>query len=596
MNSRATSQRPDGHDGGGPTEDEVGQNRLVSTDRPANGLPINLPINGFSAASSGNGASANGAAANGAVANGVAVNGAANGAAVNGAAANGAAIHVSAVHVSAVHESAATPPFPTAASPSDPNQNAVLPTEQPVSFAGRSSSGARDLRWSRWIVTRALRKLGDPRIAVVLCNGQEVCTSAEPPVARIRFRDRAATWRVAIDPRMQFGEMYSRGRLDVEGDLAAMMISLDRSLVRIGRTDVGANGPLLWLRRALYPNNAARAKQDIHRHYDLGNEFYRLWLDERMLYTCAYFAEPTMTLEQAQVAKMDHVARKLWLQPGETVIEAGCGWGALALHLARHYGVGVRAFNTSHEQIVYARARARAEGLHDRVEFVEEDWRNIRGRCDAFVSVGMLEHVRPANYQRLGDVIYGCLKPEGRGLIHSIGRNKAQPMDPWIDRHIFPGAIPPSIGQMMTIFETRDFSLLDAENLRLHYASTLRHWLSRFEQSRGTVLQMFDERFVRMWRAYLAGSLAAFEAGALQLFQVLFAPGANPRIPSTRRYQYDRTMPPAPTWFADTPIAESNAPASNAAANAASSDLPQQSGHQQNGHAPGTSAWNAATS
>ena len=247
-----------------------------------------------------------------------------------------------------------------------------------------------------------------------------------------------------------------------------------------------------------------------------------------MLYTCAYFSEPGMTIEQAQVAKMDHVARKVWLQPGETVIEAGCGWGALALHLARRYGVTVRAFNTSHEQIVYARARARAEGLHDRVEFVEDDWRNIRGCCDAFVSVGMLEHVRPANYRRLGDVIHGCLKPNGRGLIHSIGRNKPQPMDPWIERRIFPGAIPPSMSQMMTIFERHDFSLLDAENLRLHYALTLRHWLARFEQSRGQVLQMFDERFVRMWRQYLAGSLSAFRSRRLAVVSSCFRPGGEP--------------------------------------------------------------------
>ena len=472
--------------------------------------------------------------------------------------------------------------------------------------------GYPDLRWSRRVVERALRKLGNPAIAVVFWNGQEVCTSPEPPVARLRFHDRRALWRVAFDPRMQFGEMYSRGRIDVEGDIVEMMIALDRALVRSGRADFGANGPIHWFRRLTHPNTAAQAKQDIHHHYDLGNDFYRLWLDEQMLYTCAYFAEPGMTLEQAQVAKMNHVARKLWLQPGETVIEAGCGWGALALHLARKYGVTVRAFNTSHEQIIYARARARAEGLHDRVEFVEEDWRSIRGCCDAFVSVGMLEHVRPANYRRLGDVIHGCLKPGGRGLIHSIGRNRPQPMDPWIDRHIFPGAVPPAISQMTAIFESRDFSLLDAENLRLHYAITLRHWLARFEQSREQVLKMFDERFVRMWRQYLAGSLAAFEAGALQLFQVVFAPGVNNRVPSTRRYQYEAAMPPTPSGFADRAEMETPAQVPSELADVGASQnghaeiAQEENGHEQNGraqnghaqknHALGASAWNTATS
>ena len=469
-----------------------------------------------------------------------------------------------------------------------------------------ASPAHNDLPWSRRIVERALRRLGNRPLAVVLWNGQEIRTSTESPIARLRFHDRMALWRVALDPRMEFGEMYSRGRIDIDGDMTEMMISVDRALVRIGRLDIGARGPRHWLHRLFHPNTAAQAKQDIHRHYDLGNDFYRLWLDDQMLYTCAYFAVSGMSLEDAQVAKMDHVARKLWLQPGETVIEAGCGWGALALHLARCYGVTVRAFNTSHEQIVFARARARAEGLHDRVEFVEDDWRNIRGCCDAFVSVGMLEHVRPANYRRLGDVIHGCLKPAGRGLIHTIGRNKPQPMDPWIERHIFPGAIPPSLSQMMNIFEPHDFSLLDTENLRLHYALTLRHWLARFEQSRPQILEMFDERFVRMWRQYLAGSLSAFEAGGLQLFQVLFAPGANHHVPSTRRYQYEGSTP-SPSWFSDrtdkldvphSAIGQNGDANQNGhcSQNGHSQNGHRENGHSQNGQTPRSSSWNAATS
>ena len=145
----------------------------------------------------------------------------------------------------------------------------------------------------------------------------------------------------------------------------------------------------------------AGSRANIHHHYDIGDDFYRLWLDEQMLYTCAYFATPAATLEEAQRAKMDYVCRKVWLRPGETVVEAGCGWGALALHMARHYGVRVRAYNISREQIQYARRRARAEGLDDRVEFVDDDYRNIRGQFDVFVSVGMLEHVGPRPLRRV---------------------------------------------------------------------------------------------------------------------------------------------------------------------------------------------------
>jgi cyclopropane-fatty-acyl-phospholipid synthase len=254
--------------------------------------------------------------------------------------------------------------------------------------------------------------------------------------------------------------------------------------------------------------------------------------------TCAYYAEPGLTLGQAQVAKLDHVCRKLRLRPGERVLEAGCGWGGLARHMAEHYGVTVRAFNLSREQVAYARDRARSAGLADRVEFVEEDYRNATGTYDAFVSVGMLEHVGLENFGELGRVINRSLTPAGRGLIHSIGRNSPRPLDPWTEKRIFPGAYPPALSEMMGIFEPFDLSILDVENLRLHYARTLEDWLEQFERNGERVAEMFDEQFVRMWRMYLAGSIATFRVGGLQLFQVVFAREANNDIPWTRAHLY----------------------------------------------------------
>jgi cyclopropane-fatty-acyl-phospholipid synthase len=204
--------------------------------------------------------------------------------------------------------------------------------------------------------------------------------------------------------------------------------------------------------------------------------------------------------------------------------------------MARRYGVRVRAFNISREQVSYARARAAREGLGDRVEYVEDDYRNISGQYDAFVSVGMLEHVGVRNYTTLGDIARRCLAGRGRGLIHSIGRNQPGPLHPWIERRIFPGACAPSLAQMALIFEPWDLSILDVENLRLHYAQTLRHWLALYEGARERVRGMFDERFVRMWRLYLAGSVAGFTTGSLQLFQVLFAPGESNDVPLTRAH------------------------------------------------------------
>lgn len=283
------------------------------------------------------------------------------------------------------------------------------------------------------------------------------------------------------------------------------------------------------------------SRSNIHHHYDIGNDFYRLWLDrEALQYTCAYYADATMTLEQAQQAKMHHVCRKLQLKPGERVVEAGSGWGGFALFMAQHYGVRVRSFNISHEQVAWSRDWAKSRNLGERVEFVEDDFRNISGRCDAFVSVGMLEHVGVGNYRQLGALISRVLTKEGRGLVHTIGRDRPQPLNPWIAKRIFPGAYPPTLREMTDIFEPNGLSVLDVENLRLHYARTLEHWLERYEENLDSVESMFDPDFVRAWRLYLAGSNRAFVHGTLQLFQVLFSRSGMNTIPRTRAHLYAR--------------------------------------------------------
>jgi len=397
------------------------------------------------------------------------------------------------------------------------------------------------------IARRVLRQIGSPPLELILPGGESVRANGTPPRCRIVIRDRGIFWRLLLDPLYYFAEGYASGRIDVEGDLLTPLRVVNEYM------SIPAADRPRWFhgrpRSRRHANTLSGARDNIHRHYDLGNAFYRLWLDERMLYTCAYFRDPSMTLEDAQVAKMDHVCRKLQLQPGEQVIEAGCGWGGLALHMARNYGVHVRAYNISAEQVRYARELACQEGLDDRVEFIEDDWRNISGTCDAFVSVGMLEHVGIENYPALGEVIHRSLTPDGRGLIHTIGRNYPQQLDRWIERKIFPGAAPPTLAEMMGIFEEQDFSVLDVENIRLHYAVTLMDWLRRYEDNVDAVRDMFDEDFVRTWRLYLTSSIAAFEYGWLQLFQVVFAPGASNNVPWTRDYQYrDDDTPRGAVW------------------------------------------------
>ena len=210
----------------------------------------------------------------------------------------------------------------------------------------------------------------------------------------------------------------------------------------------------------------------------------------------------------------------------------------LARFFAKNYGVKMRSYNISKEQLAYAREKAKREGLDGQIEYIEDDYRNASGECDVFVSVGMLEHVGQDNYKELGAVVDRVLKPNGRGLIHSIGRNSPALMNAWIEKRIFPGAYPPSIKEMMDIFEPHNFSVLDVENIRLHYARTLEHWLERFDNHEEQIAEHFDENFVRAWRLYLSGSIAAFTTGELQLFQVVFSRQQNNEVPWTRAHLY----------------------------------------------------------
>lgn len=381
-----------------------------------------------------------------------------------------------------------------------------------------------------------LRSMGEPPVRIRLWNGDEVGCAAGSEVARVRIANRKSLFKLLVDPEFQFGECFSNGMLEVEGDLVKLLAVLMRGL---GRYSSALRQFVDWTRRR-HTNTLAHSRDNIHAHYDLGNEFYKLWLDPQLSYTCAYFPTQSTTLAQAQVAKMDLVCRKLRLQPGETVVEAGCGWGALALHMAMHYGVKVKAFNISREQMAYARERAKNEGVSDRVEFIEDDYRNIDGKCDAFVSVGMLEHVGRDNYHELGRVIDRVLTPGGRGLLHSIGLVRPAPLNAWIEKRIFPGANPPSLRQMLDVLEPSGFSVLDVENLRLHYALTLKCWRENYESAIDQVERMYGERFVRIWRVYLSGSQAAFECGQLQLFQVVFGRSESNQVPWTRAYLYDK--------------------------------------------------------
>ncbi len=389
----------------------------------------------------------------------------------------------------------------------------------------------------KWLLRNLIKTIGDPPLRVVLWDGKEIFRTDPEPNTGMIIHSRAALWRLLSNPGLQFGDEYCAGHIDVEGGLVNFVETLHRARPLLSDTSHLKRLVMALLNRPRR-NTLLGSRENIQHHYDIGNDFYRLWLDQELQYTCAYFPDPGMSLEAAQVAKVDHVCRKLQLKPGEQVVEAGCGWGATALHMARHYGVSVKAFNISHEQIVAARQLAKAEGLQSQVEFIEDDYRNITGRFDAFVSIGMLEHVGVEHYRDLGEVINRTLSPSGRGLIHSIGQTQAEAFNAWVEKRIFPGAYPPTLQQMLSVLEPWAFSVLDVENLRLHYAKTTAHWLTRFEQHADEIETMFDEAFVRAWRLYLSLSIASFNTGALQLFQVLFTRRGNNDLPWSRAYLY----------------------------------------------------------
>jgi cyclopropane-fatty-acyl-phospholipid synthase len=404
-------------------------------------------------------------------------------------------------------------------------------------FASHPQDTGRPRFPDRWLAARLQRLLATVGIRVQLWDGRSSWASSRRPIGTLMIGDRPTLLGLVVNPELWFGEAYTAGRLQIQGDLEPVLESLYR---------LSAPIPSAWDRLRAHLARAitvSSARRNAHRHYDLGNDFYELWLDDQMVYTCAYFPDAASSLEEAQRHKLDLVCRKLRLRPGERVLETGSGWGALALHMARHHRVTVTAFNVSHEQVVYARDRAVCEGLSDRVEFIEDDYRSVRGRFDAFVSVGMLEHVGRRQFRDLSDVLRRTIRRDGgRGLLHFIGRDTPRPLNAWIRRRIFPGAYPPTLTEVTKeILTPSGMSVLDVENLRLHYARTLAHWSERFHAVAEQVRDTHGDEFRRAWELYLAGSEASFATGWLELFQVVFAPIESTPPFWTRAQLYDRS-------------------------------------------------------
>ena len=361
---------------------------------------------------------------------------------------------------------------------------------------------------------------------------------------KITFKTPIALRRLIFGLPIGFGEGYTNGDIEVEGDLQQLLAFPHKAPVNNfylkNLTNLSE-----WVTSKRNKNSLSGSRRNISHHYDIGNDFFKLWLDKNLQYTCSYFKDSDVDLDTSQVDKMDHICKKVDLQAGEEVLETGCGWGGLAVYAAKKYGVKVAAYNISSEQIDYARRLAEEEEVEDLVTFFDDDYRNARGTYDKFISIGMLEHVGKENYGNFSDIIKSTLKEGGRGIVHFIGKISAKKSDAWISKYIFPGEYTPVLSDILLPFEKRGLVVRDVENMRLHYAKTLDQWTERFESSSDEVREMFDENFVRMWRFYLNASSVSFKYGGLSLYQIVFTNGLDNTEELTRESLYITDSNPA---------------------------------------------------
>ena len=371
-----------------------------------------------------------------------------------------------------------------------------------------------------------------------VCSG----TPANPGVT-IRLHDPTLHWRLFLNPTLAAGEAYTDGSLTVEdGDL--------HDFLTVCCLNIGWGLPDHWLqtilnrcrlmtRRVMQYNPVGRAKKNVAHHYDLSDRLYDLFLDADRQYSCAYFGEPTDSLEQAQEQKKRHLAAKLLLQPGQRVLDIGSGWGGLGLHLARASDVEVLGVTLSEEQHKVANRRAEQDGLADVARFELTDYRQVEGEFDRIVSVGMFEHVGVNHYDEYFTKIRDLLTDDGVAVIHTIGRADGPGVtNAWIDKYIFPGGYSPALSEILPAIERTGLYVTDVEILRLHYAETLRAWRERFNEHRDEIRELYDERFCRMWEFYLVGSEMAFRYQGHVVFQIQMSKDQT-AVPLTRDYITD---------------------------------------------------------
>lgn len=353
------------------------------------------------------------------------------------------------------------------------------------------------------------------------------------PSFTVDFKKKIPVSKLITSTSLALGEAYMDGDLEIEGDLYQ---ALDLFLGQMGKfsTDESA------LKKLVFSSTSKKNQAtEVTSHYDIGNDFYKLWLDDTLSYSCAYFKNPNDTLYQAQVNKVDYILQKLHLEEGMHLLDIGCGWGYLLIEAAKKYRIKGTGITLSHEQLKEFKKRIAEENLSDCLDVKLMDYRDLPKSgmmFDRVVSVGMLEHVGRENYPLFVSCVNDVLKEEGLCLIHFISALKEHAGDPWIKKYIFPGGVVPSLREILSILGEDNFHTLDVENLRMHYNRTLLCWVENYRKHITEIKEMFDERFVRMWNLYLCSCAATFHNGIIDIHQVLATKGINNNLPLVRWY------------------------------------------------------------
>ncbi len=377
-------------------------------------------------------------------------------------------------------------------------------------------------------------------LEVQTASGAKICCgSGHAPAVSVRLADTATEIRLLQDPSLAVGELYSEGRIILERgtlyDLAEICVKNVENLNQVPWL-AGLERARHMLRRAFQRNNVDRAQRNVAHHYDLGEDFYALFLDADMQYSCAYFEHSDMSLDSAQRAKCRHIAAKLLIEPGHRVLDIGSGWGGLALYMASMCDADVTGITLSRDQLATAIGRSKRQMMESHAAFRLQDYRSVDERYDRIVSVGMFEHVGIDWYETYFKHIAQSLTSDGVALVHTIGRTDAPGVtNRWIEKYIFPGGYAPTLSEIIPAIERAGLLITDIEVLRLHYAETLKHWRARFHAQREAVLKLYDAKFFRMWDLYLATSEANFRLGYENIFQIQVTRKLD-ALPITRDY------------------------------------------------------------